>query len=272
MEIMSASKWVSAVTIMKQVERGFMSLGDHPQRFLPFWTSDPADPRSNITLAHLLSFTSGFAGQAADPSCIGSNMELFDCARECFQDGLYLYAPGEMFQYGSIHLQIAGAMAEQAAGKSFRQLFEETIVAPLGLTHFRYNPSAGNNPSLAFGIIATTRDYHAFLDAYYRDLLLRQDIRELMELDYTPGRTGAALRGYHYSLGNWFECRMIAWIPTCLRENVHGSVGAFGFYPLVDRTLNYYLIIGTDSGWPGGTTSSSVLRHQIKPLLDELMV
>lgn len=268
---MSASKWVSAVTIMKQVERGLMSLSDRPQRFLPFWTTDPSDARSNITLQHLLSFTSGFAGQTSDPACIGANMELFDCARECFEEGLFLYVPGETFQYGSIHLQIAGAMAEQAAGRSFRELFEETVVAPLQLTHFRYNPSAGNNPSLAFGIIATTRDYHAFLEAYFHDRLLRTDIRQLMEQDYTPERTGLALKGYHYSLGNWFECRMFMWLPTCLRDNVHGSVGAFGFYPLVDRRLNYYFIIGTDAGWPGGTTSSSVLRHQIKPILDELM-
>ena len=63
---------------------------------------------------------------------------------------------------------------------------------------------------------------------------------------------------------------MAMWVKACLEENVHGSVGAFGFYPVVDRTLEYYFIIGTNSGL-GGTTNSAFLRHEIKPLLDEIM-
>jgi hypothetical protein len=36
-----------------------MSYDDHPQKYIEWWTSDPKDERSWITLSQLLSFSSG---------------------------------------------------------------------------------------------------------------------------------------------------------------------------------------------------------------------
>ena len=57
------------MVIMDLVEQGVMSLDDRPQDYLAWWTSDPADPRSEITLEQLLSFTSGFDTGSDDAKC-----------------------------------------------------------------------------------------------------------------------------------------------------------------------------------------------------------
>jgi CubicO group peptidase (beta-lactamase class C family) len=59
--VASASKWVSSSLFMTLVRDGIMSLNDRPGKYLPWWTSSPSDPRYNITLKKLLSFTSGLA-------------------------------------------------------------------------------------------------------------------------------------------------------------------------------------------------------------------
>jgi CubicO group peptidase (beta-lactamase class C family) len=56
----SLSKWPAAVMISGLVADGIMSYDDRANKFLPWWATDPSDPRSNVTLRHLLSFTSGF--------------------------------------------------------------------------------------------------------------------------------------------------------------------------------------------------------------------
>jgi D-alanyl-D-alanine-carboxypeptidase/D-alanyl-D-alanine-endopeptidase len=58
--IASATKWLAAMVIMDLVEQGVMSLDDRPQDYMSWWTTDAADPRSEVTLDQLLSFTAGF--------------------------------------------------------------------------------------------------------------------------------------------------------------------------------------------------------------------
>ena len=48
--IASASKWLTGATIVALVEQGVMNLDDQPQDYLAYWTDDPADARSQITL------------------------------------------------------------------------------------------------------------------------------------------------------------------------------------------------------------------------------
>lgn len=59
----STSKWPSAMMLAGLVNDGTISSLDDPaNKYLSWWTKDPADKRSKVTLRHLLSFTSGFGG------------------------------------------------------------------------------------------------------------------------------------------------------------------------------------------------------------------
>ena len=74
-ESASTSKLVSAVIILRQVERGYLYLPDTPQRYLTTWPIRNTDPLFNMTLAQLLSFTSGLT---TEPPCLnfgGLNFE-----------------------------------------------------------------------------------------------------------------------------------------------------------------------------------------------------
>ncbi len=60
----SLSKWPAAVMISGLVNAGIMSYDDKANKYLDFWAKDPKDVRSQVTLRHLLSFTSGFTKDA----------------------------------------------------------------------------------------------------------------------------------------------------------------------------------------------------------------
>ena len=92
--IASASKWLSAMILMRLVEEGVLSLSDNPQDYLSFWTESSDDARSRITLAHLLSFTSGFEGSTGlgaqeGVACIeDAETTIEACAEAIFASGL----------------------------------------------------------------------------------------------------------------------------------------------------------------------------------------
>jgi len=45
----------------------------------------------------------------------------------------------------------------------------------------------------------------------------------------------------HYSMGTYFECVSQQWGPGCELAGVHADPGAFGYWPLVDRSKGYYM-------------------------------
>ena len=66
----STSKWPAAMMLAGAVADGtILSLDDPVHRYLKWWTISQQDPRSRVTLRHLLTFTSGFGdGNPGDNS------------------------------------------------------------------------------------------------------------------------------------------------------------------------------------------------------------
>ena len=97
--------------LMRLVEEGVLNLSDNPQDHLSFWTESADDARSRITLAHLLSFTSGFEGSTGlgaqeGVACIeDAETTIEACAEAIFASGLledggyFAYEPGTTFYY-----------------------------------------------------------------------------------------------------------------------------------------------------------------------------
>ena len=132
--VASSSKWLTGGTLMALVEQGLMSLADRPQDYLGYWTNDSQDPRSQINLAMLLSFTAGFSVGSGDGSCVGNGaITVQDCAREFYDAGVDT-APGSTFYYGPAHMQVAVAMAEIATGQVFNEIVRLMLAEPLGLS------------------------------------------------------------------------------------------------------------------------------------------
>jgi CubicO group peptidase (beta-lactamase class C family) len=248
--IASASKWMTGALIMTLVDEGKLSLDEPIGRRLP----ELSGATAAITLRQLLSYTSG---QGSLAGFIDLNQDL----RMPLAEGARVIAarpledpPGEVFKYGSGAFQIAGALAEQASGKSWIQLFDERLGRPLGLTGTSWGnplkpelPAAEvRNPNLQAGVFTTAEDYARFLQMIAqrgvfqgRRILSEQAVRA-METDQTatarrvyvpPGMTGDT----HYAIAHW--CETQATDGTCTMVS---SPGALGTYPWIDRTSGLY--------------------------------
>ena len=134
----STSKLVSAAIILSLVDRGVLSLDDHPQKYIS-WPAGGA--ASQITLRQLLAFVSGLNNDPPTTQTLGSNsytcidvpptfatyVPWAACVTQILNanfdsDGAVINgpgrkatAPGTAFYYSSNHLQVAGLMALAAA-------------------------------------------------------------------------------------------------------------------------------------------------------------
>jgi CubicO group peptidase (beta-lactamase class C family)/pimeloyl-ACP methyl ester carboxylesterase len=246
--IASAGKWLGAATVAAVVDEGKLSWDDPVARWLPEFT----DMRGKATLRQLLSHTSGFPPYQPDDNPPDDYQTLSESVAHCVPlkpTG----APGALFDYGGLAMQVAGRMAELATGKDWETLFEEKIARPLQMTGTHFTPVEPEHiPMIAGGVRSTLRDYGNFLEMiscggmfHGRRVLSPQAVRE-MQADQVRGarvRSGAEYvekaRGETYNgiygLGEWRE-RLDAQGNAALIS----SPGWAGAYPWIDKTHHVY--------------------------------
>ncbi len=245
--IASASKWLSALTLARLVEKGQLRWTDTVGRYFP----DVEPAKRAITLEQLFSHTSGLPG--GDDSCMSNPLfTLATCANRILQQSTMIGEPGKVFSYGGNSMQVAGRMAELATGRSWDDLFIDEMVVPLGLnaTDFATSSTApgyvrNTNPRIAGGVRSTLEDYGKVVDMVLANgcldntlllpcaasrRFLSQATIEAMARDRTVGTIDVSRpptsTGYGYGLGQWID-------PTS--PLIVSSPGAFGFTPWVDR-------------------------------------
>ena len=244
--IASASKWLSALTVARVVEKGQLRWTDTVGQYFP---TVEASKRS-ITLAQLFSHTSALPG--GDDFCMSNPLYTLEtCANRILQQPL-IGQPGTVFSYGGNSMQVAGRMAELATGKAWDDIFIAEMVTPLGMnaTDFATSSTAPgyvrtDNPRIAGGVRSTLEDYGKVVDMVLangcldnavllsclpsRRFLNRATI-ELMAVDRTVGTVDISRpptsTGFGYGLGQWID-------PSS--PLIVSSPGAFGFTPWVDR-------------------------------------
>lgn len=238
--IASASKWLSALTLARLVERGDLrwdsTVGE-------FFADAPAAMRT-ITLVQLFSHTSGMAVDDAD--CLSNRFTTLQaCAREILATPL-VAAPGTVFAYGGNSMHVAGAMAEIATGETWDDLFIAQMAQPLGMAQTDWTAGAtrdgyvrNTNPRIAGGARSTLDDYGQVMDMLLAGGLhqgrpfLRAETLATMALDRTVGLVigYTPVPGYDfgYGIGQWVEAKDV--FGATFRVS---SPGAFGFTPWVD--------------------------------------
>ena len=238
--IASASKWLSALTLARLVERGDLRWDSTVGESFP---DAPAAMRP-ITLVQLFSHTSGMGVE--DVPCISDRFNTLQaCAREILAVPL-VAPPGTVFAYGGNSMHVAGAMAEIATGQGWDDLFIAHMVQPLGLTDTDWTAGATRdgyvrnpNPRIAGGARSTLEDYGRVLDMLLAGGLhdgqsfLRADTLATMALDRSAGLviayTPVPDYDFGYGIGQWVEARDA--FGATYRVS---SPGAFGFTPWVD--------------------------------------
>ena len=226
--IASASKWLSATTIMTLVDDGLIDLDALISTYLPAFTGTVG----TITTRQLLSHTSGMSAHHA---CLAMrNITLAQCANLIGATPL-LAPPGTQFFYGENSFQVAGRIAEVVTNQPWRELFSERIGVPLGMADTHYGDSP--NPLLGGGATSALYDYGNLLRLHLGDgvfegqaILSPAAVAE-MRRDQTAGAVIAfsPYPGHAYGLGNWIDRADPAGAPL-----QNSSQGLFGFTPWID--------------------------------------
>lgn len=238
--IASASKWLSALTLARLVERGDLRWDSTVGEFFP----DAPAQMQPITLVQLFSHTSGIV--ADDVACISDRFAtLQGCARDILAVPR-LAPPGTVFSYGGNSMHVAGAMAEIATGQAWDDLFIAQMAQPLGLTETDWTAGTNRagyvrnaNPRIAGGARSTLDDYGRVMDMVLAGGLhegqsfLRAQTLATMALDRAAGlvivNTPVPDYDFGYGIGQWVEAKDA--FGATYRVS---SPGAFGFTPWVD--------------------------------------
>jgi CubicO group peptidase (beta-lactamase class C family) len=127
--VFSCGKGVTATLIHRLVERGVL---DYEQTVASVWPEFAANGKDGVTLKHVLNHTAGL--HLISPKLGYDRMCDWDAVCAEMAAMAPAWAPGSQREYHAITQGwLLGGMACRATGKTFEQLLEEEIRAPLGL-------------------------------------------------------------------------------------------------------------------------------------------
>ena len=285
----SLSKWPAAIMLAGLVNDGTLRFDDRANQYLKWWSTDESDPRSRITLRHLLSFTSGYSRDGMVPPWVKCD-GFMACAEALYaHSSQHTEEPGTVWAYISSHLQFAGAMAVAASGKDIQTLFHHYLYRPFNMTQTTWTPL--KDPQMATGITTTGDDFEQLLTRLLSYSVLPRSVLDQMETDYSQPPCTPSGDGWfgHYAMGHWWECigygTPLSYerepLPdVCVDAHVQAGPGMFGYYPLIDRSgggraagparPGYYFQIALQepyalSGIP------EYLRVMAKPMVDAIL-
>jgi len=256
--IASAGKWLAAATIMSLIDEGKLSLDDPASKWLPELKEDP---KGRATIRQMFSHTSGYPAYQPDDQPVDKYQTLTESVAHIMPLPP-VTLPGERFDYGGLAMQVAGRMAEVAAGKDWETLFQERIAQTAGMTKTHFTPvdqGGGHSPMLGGGARSTLHDYAAFLSMIANDGVFegRRVLSEKAVVEMQADQLGSAqikrdefverLRGQThngiYGLGEWREQ-----LDEQGRAVLISSPSWAGAYPWIDKTCGVYGMLITHVG------------------------
>ena len=141
-DVASLTKVVATTpAVMLLHQRGKLSIHDLVKEHLPKFTGQGRDV---ITLAHLLSHTSGLR---PDISLSGWNGHA-ECLAKCLAE-VPRAKPGERFIYSDINFQLLGEIVHRVSGKRLDMFCAGEIFGPLKMTDTGFNPPATKRRRIA---------------------------------------------------------------------------------------------------------------------------
>lgn len=304
--VASASKMLTAGVLMSLHDRGALDI-DAPVADVVDWGA--ANP--DIAPVHLLSNSSGLPGLVDGPTfapylcqyvAVGT---LAQCGERIFtstDDDELVVPPDTEFRYGGGQWQVAGAVAEAAAGASWAELVERTYVEPCGVTSLAYNnhfaqlvsedgpfthppqfdgdPSVlapTPNPNMEGGAYISPTDYAELLLMHLRggvcgdERVLSEESVERMHRDRVVAGYGADLDiGDGDDGDRAFGGYGLGWWVDAEDPDVIEDGGAFGAVPWLDLGRGYGAYLVVESTSRVGRDLAVEVRPQIAAQIDRL--
>lgn len=190
--IASIGKTMTAVAVLRMVERGEVGLDAEVTELLSGIDLGGLDGIDGVTVRHLLTMTSGLADYYTDDQV---EVARNDPARwrtprgalSFAEDEPALFAPGEGFNYSNTNYLLLGMICEAVTGDSYAQVMAREVFRPSGMTDsfvFGSRPlpdyfvggHAGETHVRAYyegegfgdgGVLASARDLVAFYEALF---------------------------------------------------------------------------------------------------------
>lgn len=127
--VASITKPMTVIILTRLVEEGRLTLADTLGTWIPGF---PAG--DTITVDHLLQHRAGIPHRVTDEK---DESQLLDPAAivELARGKPRLFAPGERSSYSSAGFTVLARVLELASGRTFGELVERYVFAPLGMTH-----------------------------------------------------------------------------------------------------------------------------------------
>jgi D-alanyl-D-alanine carboxypeptidase len=126
-EIGSIGKTFTAVATLQLVDEGRIDLHAPVARYLPWFAVPQPAGHAPITIAHLLSHTSGIvAGIDGTPEAAFQVWSLRDLPTRS--------APGERFHYSNVGYKALGLVLEALEGRPYREIIRDRILVPLEMS------------------------------------------------------------------------------------------------------------------------------------------
>jgi CubicO group peptidase (beta-lactamase class C family) len=151
----SGTKSFSGAMLAAAVEDGLLTLDEKVAETIVEWKGDQR--KSQITIRHLLSLTSGiFGGSTREPSPSYASAVIIAGAK---------FWPGQRFQYGPIPYQVFGELMRRKLAEktqSVEAYMKRRLLDPIGLKPARWVKDEDGNIHLPNGAIMTAREWAKF--------------------------------------------------------------------------------------------------------------
>jgi CubicO group peptidase (beta-lactamase class C family) len=237
-----ASQWLVAATVLAYVDDGKISLDDKVSKYIPLFAKYM---KTYITIRNCLSFTTGIHAEPPGPLKLLEKSKYPDLETEvnAFASKRDIESnPGTEIFFSQIGPDIAARVLEVITKKTFDRCVQEKILRPCKMRGTSFTNDNGLVNNAAEGAITTANDYINFLGMLLdkgifegKKVLSEKSVAEMetiqfatVPVKYMP-KQGVGLK---LGLGCWIE-----------NGGTVTSMNTSGFYPYVDRRLNYAALL-----------------------------
>ena len=248
-DVRSIAKSVVSALVGVALRRGDLETLDDPVTgYLDLAASDLEPEKSDITVRHLLTMTSGFEWD--ETAAGGSYREWIEAP-----DGLrYLLdapladPPGTRFNYNSAAVHLLGLVLEQATGTSLPDLAQQAVLGPIGVSESRWEALGPISYNAGSGLRLRPRDLVRF-----GQLFLQRGAsgdRQVVP-EWWVDLSTTAYSGSRLDMGGLQDVAygFLWWVGPGSRESFYFAAGHGGQYLVVVPGLN--LVVAATNYWHG---------------------